>query len=171
MIYRYRIATRTDLPAIVAIYNSTIASRQVTADLEPVSVESREVWFAEHKPESLPLWVVEVDGRIGAWLSYSSFHARAAYGRTAELAIYVDESGRRAGLGSYLLREAIAFAPQLSIDVLVGLIFGHNEPSLHLFTKYGFERWGLLPRVAILDGVERDLVVVGRRVDGAVGSA
>ena len=28
----------------------------------------------------------------------------------------------------------------------------------------GFERWGLLPRVAELDGIERDLVIVGRRL-------
>ena len=32
-----RLATLDDLPAIVAIYNSTIAGRMVTADLEPVS--------------------------------------------------------------------------------------------------------------------------------------
>ena len=30
--FRHRIATLDDLPAIVAIYNSTIASREVTAD-------------------------------------------------------------------------------------------------------------------------------------------
>jgi L-amino acid N-acyltransferase YncA len=40
-----RDATLDDLPAIVAIYNSTVPSRQVTADLEPVSVESRLPWF------------------------------------------------------------------------------------------------------------------------------
>lgn len=161
---RYRIATRADLPAIVAIYNSTIAARQVTADLEPVSVESRERWFAEHTPKHLPLWVVETDGRVVAWLSFSAFHTRPAYSRTAELGIYVDESGRGKGLGSYLLQEAIAYAPKLGIDVLVGLIFGHNEPSLQLFAKYGFEKWGLLPRVAVLDAIERDLVIVGHRI-------
>jgi phosphinothricin acetyltransferase len=162
--YRHRIATRADLPAIVDIYNATIASRQVTADLEPVSIESREHWFAEHAPERLPLWVVESDDRVAAWLSFSAFHARPAYRHTAELGVYVRESSRGAGLASYLLAEAIAYAPQLDIDVLVGLIFGHNEPSLRLFSKWGFERWGLLPRVARLDSVERDLIIVGRRV-------
>ncbi|CAN5380241.1 hypothetical protein BH11PSE11_BH11PSE11_26510 [soil metagenome] len=39
--YAHRLARLEDLPAIVAIYNSTVASRQVTADTEPVSVESR----------------------------------------------------------------------------------------------------------------------------------
>jgi L-amino acid N-acyltransferase YncA len=28
----------------------------------------------------------------------------------------------------------------------------------------GFERWGRVPGVAELDGVERDLVIVGRRL-------
>jgi phosphinothricin acetyltransferase len=32
-----------------------------------------------------------------------------------------------------------------------------------LFEKFGFERWGELPKVARLDGVERDVIIVGRR--------
>jgi phosphinothricin acetyltransferase len=49
---------------------------------------------------------------------------------------------------------------------LLGFIFGHNEPSLRLFESFGFERWGFLPNVAELDGLERDLIIVGRRVSG-----
>jgi phosphinothricin acetyltransferase len=30
--------------------------------------------------------------------------------------------------------------------------------------KFGFEQWGYLPRVAELDGIERDLVYLGKRV-------
>jgi phosphinothricin acetyltransferase len=56
---RIRDATAADLPAIVDIYNSTIPSRMVTADLEPVSVASREAWFADHSPERWPLWMAE----------------------------------------------------------------------------------------------------------------
>jgi phosphinothricin acetyltransferase len=50
------------------------------------------------------------------------------------------------------------------VDTLLGFIFGHNEPSLRLFEKFGFARWGELPKVASLDGIERDLVIVGHRV-------
>lgn len=35
-------AVQDDLPAIVAIYNSTIESRQSTADLQPVTVAERQ---------------------------------------------------------------------------------------------------------------------------------
>lgn len=164
MSFTHRPAARGDLPRIVDIYNATIPSRQVTADTEPVSVESRAQWFEDHKPGSRPLWVVEAEGRIAAWLSFSSFYGRPAYDRTAELGVYVDASFRERGLGSYLLMQAIDHAPSLKLDTLLGFIFGHNEPSLRLFEKSGFGTWGILPRVALLDGVERDLVIVGRRV-------
>jgi Methyltransferase domain len=60
------------------------------------------------------------------------------------------------------LADAISRAPSLGINALVGLIFGHNQPSLKLFEQLGFRRWGQLPGVARLEDVERDLVVMGR---------
>lgn len=158
-----RIATRGDLPQIVAIYNATIPSRLVTADTEPVTVESRVRWFEAHTADVRPLWVVEAEGRIAAWLSFSSFYGRPAYSRTAEISVYIHQAQQRKGLGTYLLAEALADAPSLQLDTLLGFIFGHNAPSLALFEKFGFQRWGLLPKVAVLDGIERDLVILGRR--------
>jgi phosphinothricin acetyltransferase len=157
------LAARKDLARIVEIYNATIPSRRVTADTEPVSVESRVKWFEDHHPGFRPLWVVELEGHIAAWLSFSAFYGRPAYNKTAELSVYVHDAFRNRGLGSYLLTQAIAHAPSIKVDTLLGFIFAHNEPSLRLFEKLGFARWGELPKVAILDGVERDLVIVGRR--------
>ncbi len=162
--YAHRIARGEDLPEIVAIYNSTVASRMVTADTEPVSVASRQHWFDDHPPQRRPLWVVEQDGAIIGWLSYSNFYGRPAYSGTAELSIYLHEAHRGKGLGRYLLAEAIAFAPQIKVHTLLGFIFGHNEPSLQLFGRFGFARWAEMPGVATLDGVERDLIILGKRV-------
>lgn len=133
----------------------------MTADLEPVSVAQRLPWFEAHVPEKRPLWVVEREGVVVAWLSFSSFYGRPAYDKTAELSVYVDEAHRRAGLGRYLLGQAIVHAPGIGVDRLLGFIFGHNTPSLTLFERFGFERWALLPGVARLDSVERDLVILG----------
>ena len=164
MSFTHRPATRGDLAQIVEIYNATIPSRQVTADTEPVSVESRVKWFEEHSPGFRPLWVVEIEDRIAAWLSFSSFYGRPAYNKTEEISVYVHADFRNRRLGSYLLRQAIAHAPSINLNTLLGFIFAHNEPSMRLFEKSGFARWGQLPRVALLDGIERDLVIVGRRV-------
>jgi L-amino acid N-acyltransferase YncA len=156
------------LPAIVEIYNSTIASRMVTADTAPVTVDSRRAWFAAHQSAQRPLWVIE--GQAGAgpamlgWLSFSNFHERAAYAGSAELSIYLHPEARGRGIGRYMLEEAIRHAPGIALHSLVGLIFGHNLPSLKLFESAGFQRWGTLPGVAVLDGTKRDLVIVGRRV-------
>jgi L-amino acid N-acyltransferase YncA len=160
-----RDATESDLPAIVEIYNATIASRMVTADLMPVTVEARKPWFEAHQNPQRPLCVLcDRANAICAWLSFDAFHTRAAYAGTAMIAIYVAESHRRHGLGRRLLQSALTRAPALGIHTLLGYIFGHNEPSLRLFESHGFKRWAHLPRVAVLDGVERDLIIVGLRV-------
>ncbi len=47
---------------------------------------------------------------------------------------------------------------------MLAFVFAHNAPSVALFERAGFATWGRLPRVAELDGVERDLAILGRRI-------
>jgi L-amino acid N-acyltransferase YncA len=159
-----RNAELSDLPAIVDIYNSTVPGRMVTADTEPVNVESRVQWFNEHSPSFRPLWVAEYDGRICGWISFQSFYGRPAYNATAEISIYLHSDYRGKKLGKFLLQKAIDACPELNIKTLLGFIFAHNEPSLKLFTSFGFEKWAHFPNVAELDGIERDLVILGKRI-------
>jgi len=157
-----RDAVEADLPAIVEIYNATVPTRMVTAELEPTTVEARLPWFREHSPGQYPFWVAELESRVIGWLDFKKFLPRCAYRGTAEISVYVDEKFRRRGVGQRLLEHAIARAPSLGITALVGLIFGHNEASLKLFQRLSFEQWAFLPAVAQLDGVQRDLVVLGQ---------
>jgi len=159
-----RDATEADLPAIIAIYNATIAGRIAIADTERVSVESRYDWFHEHNPSARPLWVDVDDEVVAGWLSFQSFYGRPAYHATAELSVYVASDCQRKGIGNALLTKAIEHAPRLGLKTLLGFIFAHNDASLRLFEKLGFQHWGVLPRVAELDGVECDLIIVGRSV-------
>jgi phosphinothricin acetyltransferase len=159
-----RDATEADLQEIIEIYNASIPGRMATADTEPVSVESRGGWFREHHPGRRPLWVAVENGVIVGWLSFQSFYGRPAYHATAEVSVYVSPPNHRTGIGRTLLARAIEQAPQLGLKTLLGFIFGHNDPSLRLFEGFGFQRWALLPQVAELDGVERDLIIVGRRL-------
>jgi len=158
-----RDAGDADLPAIIDIYNAAIATRLATAQLDPVTLEERRDWLKEHSPDRHPFWVLETDGRIAGWLSLKPFAPRCAYRGTAEISVYVDEKFRRRGVARRLLEEAIARSPSLGITAIVGLIFGQNDPSLKLFEQLGFQRWGLLPGIARLEDVERDLIVMGRR--------
>ena len=145
----------------------------MTADLEPVSVASRSAWFHAHEPRRRPLWVAVADGAMLGWLSFSDFYGRPAYAATVEVSIYLAESARGRGLGRAFLERALDRAPEFGIRTVLGFIFGHNAASLALFERAGFVRWGDLPRVGSLDGIERDLVIVGLRIDERVddGSA
>ncbi|BAY08289.1 GNAT family N-acetyltransferase [Calothrix sp. NIES-2098] len=162
MIIRH--ATEVDLPTIVDIYNSAIPCRMASADLAPVSIESRLNWFRGRSPSQRPLWVVEVEGVVAGWLSFQSFYGRPAYSKTAEISIYISPNFQRCGLGRKLLGQAIQQSPSLGLKTLIGFIFAHNQPSLKLFETFGFQPWGHLPNIAELDGVERDLVIMGLRI-------
>jgi phosphinothricin acetyltransferase len=159
-----RDVTAADLAAVIEIYNAAIATRTATAQLEPVTVESRQNWLSDHSPDQYPFWVFEMDGQVVGWLTFKSFLPRCAYRGTAELSVYVHEQFRRRGIARKLLERAIERAPDLGITALVGLIFAHNEASTRLFGELGFTRWGLLPRVARLDEIERDLTIMGRHL-------
>ena len=100
------IATPSDLPDIVEIYNSTVLSRMVTADLDPVSVESRRPWFDAHNEHRRPLWVVRENGSVNAWVSLSDFYGRPAYNATAEVSIYLSEGCRDADSGNNFSRKS-----------------------------------------------------------------
>ncbi|MDQ2868400.1 MAG: N-acetyltransferase family protein [Verrucomicrobiota bacterium] len=161
---KLRHAVEADLPVIVAIHNLGIASRISTAQLDPVTVDGRREWFRAHSPDEYPIWVAENDGMVAGWLSCREFLPRCAYRGTIEVSVYVDDKFRRRGIGRALMQEAIARGPQLKMHALVGLIFAVNEASIALFANAGFERWGLLPGVARLDGKQRDLTIYGRRL-------
>jgi len=160
----FRDAQPKDLPAIVATYNSTIPSRMVTADLEPATVESKTAWFNTHNPVTRPLWAVEYEGKYAGWVSFTDFKSRHAYHKTAEIGIYLEESSRGKGLADHCLAYSIQKCPSLQITSLTGFIFGHNEPSLKLFYKHGFEKWAHMPGICDMEGILRDVIILGRKV-------
>jgi phosphinothricin acetyltransferase len=162
-----RNADSSDLPAIVAIYNAAIPGRLATADIEPVSLDSRRSWFHDRDFSRHPIWVYESPGfaqPIRGWLSFKPFYGRPAYAATAEVSIYVDPSSQRGGIATQLMEHAIRQAAVLQLTTFLAFVFAHNTPSLDLCRKFGFEPWGHLPRIAVLDGVDRDLVILGRRL-------
>lgn len=138
----------------------------VTADTEPVSVESRARWFYEHSADKRPLWIIEDESNlILGWISFQSFYGRPAYDGTVEISIYLDPAARGKGFGKKALQFAIDQCKALKIKTLLGYIFYHNEPSLNLFRGFGFEQWALFPNVAELDGIERSVIIMGKRIN------
>src|ERR1051325_1181453 len=97
-------------------------------------------------------------------MSFNSFYGRPASDGTVEVSIYLEQDYRNKALGKACLQKAIEVAPGLNIHSLLGFIFGHNTTSLNLFYKFGFEKWAHFPGVANMDGIMRDLLILGRKV-------
>jgi L-amino acid N-acyltransferase YncA len=158
-------AQLNDLEKIVEIYNTTIAGRMVTADVEPIKTSDRLRWFHEHSPDKRPLWMVENEANeVIGWVSFQSFYGRPAYNATAEISIYLDPEKRGKGYGKRILQYAMDNAHKFGIKTILGFIFAHNAPSIELFQKLGFEEWANLKNIAVLDDIERSLIIMGKRI-------
>jgi phosphinothricin acetyltransferase len=169
MSYTHRDATEADLPRIVDIYNFAVATRKCSCDLDPTTVEARRPGFLEHTADHRPFWVAEDSaspglGAIGYLGFFHFMNERPGYFITADVAIYLHPDYQGRGVGTYLLGKAIEQSPSLGIETLTATILASNDASVALFRKMGFEQWGFMPRVARLEGVEKDLVLVGRRL-------
>jgi len=165
MLNELRKASLEDLPEIIKIYNEAIKDGISTADSKVVSIEEKQEWFNAHN-DRYPFLVKEYCGRIIAWISIQPFYANLlAYKETARINIYIDKNFQGKKLGQQFLSEAIEEAKSLHIKTLLALIFAENLPSLKLFKKLGFKEWGDLNRIATIAGVEKDLLILGKRIE------
>jgi len=160
-----RKATEEDLPAIVEIYNQAIALGSVTADISPVTVESRKLWLQEHRADHYPVFVAVNLNAVVGWCSLSAYRpGRMALRHTAEISYYVDRDAQGAGVGSFLISYAIERCPILGIKTLFAIILDINTESAQILEKFGFSKWGHLPNVANFNGRECGHLYYGLRV-------
>ena len=160
-----RIASLDDLSAIVGIYNEAVEQRFATADLQPVTIDQRRAWFDEHHPSTLPIFVFEDSGLVRGWCSLSSYRSgREAVRGTAEISYYVGRDAQRRGIGSALVQHAVREAPRLGKHVLFAILLERNQASIRLMRKCGFELWGRLPEVAVIEGELVSHLYDGRKV-------
>lgn len=161
-----RIAKLEDLKAIVEIYNQVIAAGQKTADITPFTTEDRGKWFEDHTPDKYPILVAEVGNVIVGYLTISAYRpGRMALRYTAEVSYFIHFEHHHQGIASNLLQHVIGMCPSLQIKTLFAILFDSNHSSVRLLEKYSFEKWGHLPRVADLDGVEFGHLYYGLRIE------
>lgn len=161
-----RDATEADLPKLVAIYNESIPGGKATADLTPVTVESRVAWFRDFDPDHRPCWVAEEEGQVVACVYLRSFYAgRPAYDKTAEISTYILASHQGRGLGTLLKKKMIAECPRLGVENLLSFYFDHNEASRRVNEKLGFKDAAHLTKIAEVLGEKRGLIIAILRVE------
>ncbi len=164
--YQLREATIQDLQEIVDIYNESVMTKQATADLTPVSIEQRQAWFFAHGlKKNRPLWVaVNSENQVIGWASLSNLYERPAYHISSEISVYIANHAKGQGIGQALIQHLLSLAPSCGIQQVVAKIFAHNQPSLILFTKMGFQQWGMLPKVCDMQTFIADVIILGKTI-------
>lgn len=156
------VATRAmreaDLETVRDIYVEGIATRNATFETEaPPARELDAKWLPDHR------WVAEVDDEVVGWATAAPVSARACYAGVAETSVYVTESARGRGVGKSLLHRQVTEADRGGLWTLQTSIFPENRASIALHHSAGFQTLAVRSRIARLDGVWRDTVLLERR--------
>ena len=153
-----RAAGDEDGTAILAIYESGIVTRNATFE---TVIPSWEEWDGRHHRHSR--LVYEEDGQVLGWVALAPVSSRQAYCGVAEVSIYLAPQAQGKGIGTQLMERAIASSEAHGIWTLYAALFPENEISVRLHEKCGFRRVGVRERIARLDGVWRDTLIMERR--------
>jgi L-amino acid N-acyltransferase YncA len=148
-----------DWPAVAAIYAEGIATRAATFETEPPDYESFDTsHYAKHR------LVAAENGRVVGWVALAPTTSRACYAGVAESSVYVAESARGRGVGRALMDAVVASAAEDGIWTIQAGMFPENAASLALHESLGFRFVGRFERIAQLDGVWRDTVLLELRL-------
>ena len=96
-------------------------------------------------------------GRIGVCCVRSMLK----YRHRAYVGISIEQKYWGGGLGSYLMQLAIDQARANGFEQLELGVYSDNRRAIHLYEKFGFERYGIQPRAFKLkDGTYRDEIIM-----------
>lgn len=157
-----RAMTDDDLPVVRDIYAEGIATRNATFETEVPDLGALATkWLPGHR------WVAEteVDGRarVVGWTATQPVSERACYAGVGETSVYVSETARGRGVGRALLWRQVNEADAGGLWTLQTSIFPENRASIALHHSAGYATLAVRSRIAQLDGVWRDTVLLERR--------
>ncbi len=151
-----------DLPVVRGIYAEGIATRNATFETEVPSLgDLATKWLPGHR------WVAEMDvdgaSQVVGWTAINPVSNRAAYSGVGESSVYVTETARGGGVGKALLFRQVNEADAGGLWTLQTSVFPENRASIALHHSAGYRTLAVRSRIAQLDGVWRDTVLLERR--------
>lgn len=153
-----RAMTEADLPTVRDIYVEGLATRNATFETRAPSAPAlAKRWLPDHR------WVAELGGEVVGWSAVSPVSTRSCYAGVGESSVYVTESARGRGVGKSLLHRQVTEADARGLWTLQTAIFPENRASIALHHSAGYQTLAVRSRIAQLDGVWRDTVLLERR--------
>ena len=141
-------ANDADLPEILAIYNTAIATSTAVFSDQPVTLERQRAWMHARRAAGYPVIVARQDGAVAGFASYGDFRPWPGYRLTVEHSVYVAVERRRQGAGRRLMGQLLELARSDGKHAVVAGIDAENHPSLRMHEQLGFQQVGRLPEIA-----------------------
>jgi L-amino acid N-acyltransferase len=159
-----RDATRTDVPAILAIYNDVVTNTTAIYDERISTLDERLAWFAARQASGLPVLVAELEGEIVGFSTFGEWRSRWGYRHTVEHSVHVRADRRGRGLGRTLIEALFPRAAALDMHMMIGHIDSAAQASLRLHERLGFTQVGTFREVGRLRGGWLSVVAVQRPI-------
>ena len=147
-----------DSENVLEIYRMGLESKNATFE---TIVPTWQEWNSKHLSHSR--FVSVSDGNVVGWAALTPFSNREVYQGVAEVSIYVANGFHGKKVGSGLMEQIIISSELYGIWTLVSSVFPENEATLKLHTKFGFRIIGKREKIARLDGLWRDTILLERR--------
>ena len=148
----------THWPAVREIYREGLETEQATFE---TAVPTWETWNSGHRPDCR--LIARMDNKIVGWAALSPVSKRPVYAGVAEVSIYIKANARGMGVGAELMGALIDASENAGIWTLQASIFPENKASDALHAAFGFRLVGVRKRIAQMDGVWRDTILLERR--------
>lgn len=156
-----RSVVNQDWVDVKRIYEAGIETKMAT--FETKAPESYDEWFGEANPQCS---LVAYEGKqILGWCKLTPVSKRSVYKGVGEISIYIALHARRKGIGNLLLKHLIINSEKEGFWTLESKIFKENVASINLHINNGFRIVGVREKIAQLDGVWKDNVLLERRKD------
>jgi phosphinothricin acetyltransferase len=147
-----------DSESVLEIYRMGLETRNATFETK---VPAWQEWDSKHLIHSR--FVSDENGIIRGWAALTPFSTREVYRGVAEVSIYVASNFRGRKIGSELMNQIIISSESNGIWTLFSSVFPENEATLKLHLKFGFRIIGKREKIAQLDGIWRDTILLERR--------
>jgi phosphinothricin acetyltransferase len=129
------------------------------------TVHERIDWYHTYDNNSYPLYVAEIENVIVGYCTISPYRqGRAAMSSVAEISYYLDYAYHEQGIGTALIKHAIADCKRIGKENLLAILLDINTPSIGLLEKLNFKKWGHFPDIIDLHGKKCGQLIYGLKI-------